>query len=86
MITDLIINAFLFLPLLLLTGLETLDFNFSFPEGVYDTLYNISKGVAFVLPLKFLLSIFAIKLSIHAFRLVWSIVIRVKSFIPTMGA
>lgn len=86
MITDAIINAILFLPTLLLTGLDALDFNFSLPAGVYDTLYNISKGVGYVLPLPFLLSISAIKLGIHSFRLIWSVILRIKSFIPTMGA
>lgn len=86
MITDALINAFLFLPTLLLTSLDCLDFDFSLPTGIYDTLYNISKGVAFVLPLPFLISIFAIKLGIHSFRFIWSLVIRIKSFIPTMGA
>lgn len=86
MITDLIINVFLFLPTALLQGLSALDFSFSFPDNIYYTLYNLSKGVAFVLPLKFLISISAVRIAIHSFRFIWSLVLRIKSFIPTMGA
>lgn len=85
MITDAIINALLFLPTLLLQGLDNLNFSFELPSGIYTTLYNISKGVGYVLPLPFLISISVIKIGIHSFRLVWSIILRIKSFIPTMG-
>ena len=86
MITDLIINAFLLVPYLLLNGFFVLDFNFSLFNNFFDIFNSLSSGIGYVFPIAGLTPIFTISLAIYTFRIVWSIILRVKSFIPTMGA
>lgn len=85
MITDLIINALLFFPTLLLSQLDKLDFSFSLPDNVYDILYNLTVGVAYVLPLPWLFVIFGIRTAVYLWRIPYTLLLRIKSFIPTMG-
>lgn len=85
MITDSIINVFLYLPYTLLTLLSPLTFVFVLPDNIYDTLYNISVGVAYVLPLKWLLVVFGIKTAVYLWRIPYTIFLRIKSFIPSIS-
>lgn len=85
MITDLIINALLFLPTLLLSQLDHLNFSFSLPDNIYDILYNLTVGVAYVLPLPWLFVCFGIRTAVYLWRIPYSLILRIKSFIPTMG-
>lgn len=86
MITDLVLNVFFAIPYLLLSSMSGLDFNVALPDSFFSTLDNISSGVGYVLPVAGLLPIFLVTIGVYTFRIVWSIVIRVKSFIPTMGS
>lgn len=86
MITDAIINIFLFLPTLLLQQLSGIDFNFSLPDGIYDTLYKITVGVSYVLPLTWLFVCHGVRTAVLIFRLPYAIVLRIKSFIPTISS
>ena len=85
MITDAIINALLFFPTLLLTQLESLNFSFSLPDDIYNTLYNLTVGVAYVLPLPWLLVCFGVRTAVYLWRIPYSIVLRIKSFIPSIS-
>lgn len=85
LIIDSIINVLLFLPYQLLSGLDSLNFSFSFPDNIYDTLYNLTVGVAYVLPLKWLLIVFAVRTAVYFWRIPYSIVLRIKSFIPSIS-
>lgn len=86
MITDLIINAFLAIPYLLLNSLSALDFSLSLPTDFFKTLNSLAYGIGFVLPVSGLLPIAAITLGLQVFQIAWAIILRIKSFIPTMGA
>lgn len=83
MITELILIPFIFLAKLIIAILP--DFTISFPENVLHGINVISQNVGYILPLAGLIKIFNIYLSFQIFRFGFSVVLRVKSFIPTMG-
>lgn len=85
MITDLIINVIFAIPYALLSSMQGLDFNLELPSNFFNTLENLSSGVGYVIPVAKLLPIFVVTIALYSFRIVWAIIIRVKSFIPTMG-
>lgn len=87
MIVDKILDCLFYLPLLLLETLPDLDL--AFP----DDLMNIASGIdnflcniAYVVPFSRIQGIFIISIAIKSFQILWALVIRIKSFIPTMGA
>ena len=86
MITDLIINVFLAIPFLLLSGLSAFDFNLELPANMFEILNDLLVGVSYVVPVVRLLPIFYSIIGIATFKALWSVVIRIKSFIPTMGS
>ena len=83
MITDLILKAFS-LPLLLL--IDTLDnFTFTIPLGVFNGLSILAKDLGYLFPVSALLPIIIIKIGLRVFSIFWTIILKIKSFIPTMG-
>lgn len=84
MITEALINVFLFLPKLLLQALPDIDI--SIPKDVFDTLQNFLLNLEYIFPIVELLPILFISISLSLFKIAWALVIRIKSFIPTMGA
>jgi hypothetical protein len=84
MITEALINVFLFLPKLLLQALPDIDI--SIPKDVFDTLQNFLLNLEYIFPIVELLPILVISISLSLFKIAWALVIRIKSFIPTMGA
>lgn len=83
MILDLIINALLSPILLLLDSLPTLSLG---NVADFSVLFNYITIISAVVPIKQLLPILLIKFAISSFGIIWAIVLRIKSFIPTMGA
>lgn len=67
-----------------LNGLQSV--NLIVPEGVLDTLASILGFACYVLPMGTIISIFTARMALASFKLVMAIIVRVKSFIPTMGA
>ena len=84
MITEALINVFLFLPKLLLQALPDIDI--SIPKDVFDTLQNFLLNLEYIFPIVELLPILVISISLSLFKIAWALVIRIKSFIPTMEA
>lgn len=82
MITDAILFFILSTPNNLLDLLPT--FSVTIPEGVFD---GLSKLFAFVgwFPIAKILPILVCSIALSIGRIVWACIIRVKSFIPTMG-
>ena len=62
------------------------DIDLSLPDNIFDSISSVLANVAYVLPVVSLLPIFVISLSLSIFRATWALIIRIKSFIPTMGA
>ena len=83
MIFTAIINLFLRLFEGIISLLPTL--NFTIPSNISNTIANFFSGVTYFFPIKALLPIFAFSLSVNAFRIIYNLILRVKSFIPTMG-
>lgn len=84
MITEGILNILAFIPNSLLNSMSGISI--SIPDNVFNGLDSIFNCLGFVFPIKGLLVILGISISIKTFQIIWSIVLRIKSFIPTMGA
>ena len=82
MITDSIINVLLFIPYLLLQGLESFDFNLSFPDNFFEIIKDLTCGVVYVFPIVRLMPIFLTRIAIMILKISWASVCRIKSFIP----
>lgn len=83
MITEAILNIFMIIPQLIIGLLPTI--NYTLPTDLFDTVTSVFYGLGYVLPLVRLAPIIAIDLALSTFKIVVAIVIRCKSFIPTMG-
>lgn len=84
MITDALLDVIMAVPLMLVSVLPSVDM--SIPSGVFDWIYDIANAVGYLLPIKSLLTILSLSLSITGFQIAWALLLRIKSFIPTMGA
>lgn len=60
--------------------------NFSIPTGILNVVGNALYGINYFVPIKDVLPILIISFAITGFRIVWASIIRIKSFIPMMGA
>ena len=82
-----IIDAFLRLltaPVLLL--LDTLTtYTFTIPSGVFNGLSVLARDLGYLFPITAIVPIIGIKIGLRIFSLFWTIVLKVKSFVPTMG-
>ena len=83
MIVDAILNFFLTPILLLLDSLPTLEISVSVD---FTKFFEYITLISSVIPLKEILPILYIKFALLGFSILWAIILRVKSFIPTMGA
>lgn len=84
MITEGILNFLALIPNLLLDSLGNISI--SIPENVFEGLNTIFNCLGFVFPVKGLLLILSLSFLIKNFQIIWAIILRIKSFIPTMGA
>lgn len=84
MITEAILSLFLGLGDMFLNMLPSL--NFTIPGGVLSVTTIMFNGIGYVLPVADLLPILFFSILFDNFHVVWSIILRIKSFIPTMGA
>lgn len=84
MIWDTIINLILS-PIDWLLGLLP-SVNVHIPDGVLGAMGDVFGAIGYITPWKTVTTIFFISLALVAVRIAWAVIIRVKSFIPTMGA
>jgi len=84
MIVDAILDLVLSVPIALLDALP--EVNFEISENVFNGMETFFGSVAYALPVVQLLPILIISNALMLFRVAWALVIRIKSFIPTMGA
>lgn len=84
MITEKIIDIFILIPKLCLNFLPT--FEFSLPDvSIFNYFIDVLSYIAYILPLGHIITIFTLSFFITNFRVIWTIILRIKSFIPTMG-
>lgn len=81
MITKLILDFILLLPNALLNLIPRLEI--AIPVGVFEGLNSILGLLGFIFPIKGLLIILATSISIKMFHILWALILRIKSFIPT---
>ena len=84
MITESILNILAFIPNALLNNINTISL--SIPDNIFNGLDSIFNCLGFLFPIGGLLIILTLSFTIKSFQIIWSIILRVKSFIPTMGA
>lgn len=85
MITDLLINILLFVPVNLLKLIPDLTFDLNFDADMFESFKDMVVCLDYVLPISVLLGCFAVKIAVRVWQLPYAILIRIKSFIPTMG-
>lgn len=83
LITKLIIDFILLIPNTLLDLLP--DMSVAIPSNISEGLNNILGLLGFVFPVKGLLLILSLSFGIKGFHIIWAIILRIKSFIPTEG-
>lgn len=85
MITEMILTV-LMLPLTaLIVGMSALDINFPYNDDIGNAFIDMVSCVEYVLPIRIFLICFGIKLTIRHWTIPYAIILRIKSFIPTMG-
>jgi len=84
MLTDQLITLFFIIPSALIAMLPTV--NATIPDGAFTTVNDTFAMVAYILPLSDMLIPFGIVVALRTLQITISIIIRIKSFIPTMGA
>lgn len=84
MIVDAFFNLLLSPIRLLLSALPTIGV--SMPAGVFDSLIDTMAFIGYMLPVDTIITCFGIRIGMSSFRQVIAIIVRVKSFIPTMGS
>lgn len=86
MITDAIINI-LVSPLYLVFNLMPLDSipDLVLPDDVFNGISGFLANVAYIIPINGLLPILILGWALDNFNIIWSLILRIKSFIPTMG-
>lgn len=84
MITEAILNVLIFIPNLLLDGIQGI--NIAIPDNIFNGLNSIFSCLGYIFPISGLLVILGISFAIKNFQIIWAIILRIKSFIPSMGA
>ena len=56
------------------------------PTDVASTLISICQVASYLLPIKLLMPLVLFSFTFNTFRFLWSVFVRVKSFIPTGGS
>lgn len=83
MITDAILNVLLAIPLLLLNSLPSINIDLS--NSPIDTIFSYFTMFNTIVPVSDALIIISVFLVLYNFSFIWSLILRIKSFIPTMG-
>ena len=84
MIIDALFSVLLAPIKLLLSALPTIGY--SLPDGIFNSIVDTFAFIGYVLPIESILMCLSIRLALISFRATMAVVVRVKSFIPTMGS
>lgn len=61
------------------------DISIVLPDGIMVYMSYLCKFIGYFIPVQGLLSLFMLNFAIQSAHIVWTLVLRIKSFIPTMG-
>lgn len=82
MITDAIIDFFLESLNYIFEHFKLPDvFNIVIPDGAYDTILEILRPLGYFFPMNIILACLAVSVSIDSFHIIWSLILRIKSFL-----
>ena len=84
MLLEAVISLLLFIPNMILSMIPTIEINL--PENIFSGVSGILGTVGYLFPVTALLPIIVVSIALDVARVVVAIIIRIKSFIPTMGA
>lgn len=84
MITELIINIFCTPLLLLLDALPSVSF--TIPSGAFESMSSLFSTLGYIFPMSTYVLIIGIKTSLKLAKITIALIVRIKSFIPSMGA
>lgn len=82
MISKLLLDLLMLVPNLVLENLP--EFSISLSDGVFSGLGTLCVFISWF-PIAELMPIFITSISIQAFRNIWALLLRIKSFVPFMG-
>lgn len=85
MITDFILSILVMVPIGILQLLPNLEIDISINNTVFEAFKDMVSCINYVLPLEILFICLGVKLAVRFWALPYAIVLRIKSFIPTMG-
>lgn len=68
----------------LLNELPTLEV--SIPQNIFNIVNTVFACVGYFLPMSYLMPVYILYFSMDFIRIIVALIVRVKSFIPTMGA
>jgi hypothetical protein len=68
---------------LIVSNMDTVEL--AIPDGVYSAMDLLFSDLGFLFPVKLLLPILVVSFTLGMARLIVAVVVRIKSFIPTMG-
>lgn len=68
---------------LILNNINTVSL--SIPSSVYSALDTLFSGIGYLFPVKYLMPILVVSGVFASLRLIVAVIVRIKSFIPTMG-
>lgn len=84
MVIDFFTNIF-FAPIeWFISNLPFIDIDI--PEGVFNILSATMGYIAYLTPIDQILIILGVDVSLNGFRLLMALIVRLKSFFPTMGS
>ena len=84
MITNAIVNVLLAPVLILVELLPAVDV--SIPDTAFNNMASVFDCIGFVLPVSVICPVLVMRIGLKTARSVMALVVRIKSFIPTMGA
>lgn len=86
MITDAFINVIIapIYSLFELLSLPVID-NIEMSDDVFSDLSDALYNIAYFVPLRSMLFMLSISWALDHFAIIWSLILRIKSFIPGMG-
>lgn len=80
-----IILLLLFAFVMAIAGADSFIFAWVLPDGVYQGLSNLLHGISYVLPMYVIVPIIIAKEGLKLATITWSLILRIKSFIPFFG-
>lgn len=86
MITDAVFSVFNFVSetLLSLFSLPVVG-NLAIPDDSFEALKKILSNIAYIVPVNHFMIMLGFSFVLANFKVIWALILRVKSFIPTMG-